>query len=169
MANSPQSRKRAKQAQERRSRNQGVRTRFRTVVKRARAAASDPERAREAFIMMQSCADNAARRGVVSRGTVSRLKRRINLIVKAAVASSAKLEAAWRCMIAEPSSPLLRLRTAQALRPRAAQALRLRTAQALRLRAAQALRLRTAQALRPRAAQALIYDDRARCQRTGIN
>ena len=77
MANTAQSIKRARQAETRRQRKQGVRTKCRTLVKRARIHA-DSEKSKDSFISMQSFLDRAGRKGIMHVKTVARLKRRIN-------------------------------------------------------------------------------------------
>lgn len=81
MANSPQSIKRARQAEKRRRHNQGIGTKFRTMVKRARATAGKKEAA-EAFATMQSAADSAARKGIIHPRKAARLKKRINALLR---------------------------------------------------------------------------------------
>ena len=82
MANTPQSIKRARQAQKRRQRNQTERTLFRTVVKRARAAAESGD-GKSAYTQMQSVVDRAARKNLFHHRTVARIKKRINNLIHA--------------------------------------------------------------------------------------
>ena len=86
MANSPQSAKRARQAERRRLRGQSLRSQFRTAAKKTRAAAQtgESETARKNFQAFQTIADRLADRGVVHHNTVSRLKSRINAELKKA-------------------------------------------------------------------------------------
>ena len=86
MANSPQSAKRARQAERRRLRGQSLRSQFRTAAKKTRAAAQtgESETARKNFQAFQTIADRLADRGVVHHNTVSRLKSRINADLKKA-------------------------------------------------------------------------------------
>ena len=90
MANSPQSIKRARQAVRRTKINQGVRTNFRTMIKRARAVvdSGDIKESRDAFRLAQSVADSTARRGLVHPRTVARLKSRINNAIRNAAQSA---------------------------------------------------------------------------------
>ena len=105
MANSPQSAKRARQAERRRLRGQSLRSQFRTAAKKTRAAAQtdDPEAARKNFRAFQTIADRLADRGVVHHNTVSRLKSRINADLKKARerAAHAKEQAARSAQAAE--------------------------------------------------------------------
>ena len=86
MANSPQSAKRARQAERRRLRGQSLRSQFRTAAKKTRAAAQtgESETARKNFRAFQTIADRLADRGIVHHNTVSRLKSRINADLKKA-------------------------------------------------------------------------------------
>lgn len=79
MANTNQSEKRARQNRTRRLRGQSFRSRYRTMVKRARAAADneDGKAFAEAFATMQSVADRAVAKKLMHRNTVARIKRRI--------------------------------------------------------------------------------------------
>lgn len=81
MANSPQSIKRIRQSETKRKINQGLRTKFRTMVKRARAAT--PDTAKAAFAEMQAVTDRAARRGIIHVNQAARLKTRINRMLRA--------------------------------------------------------------------------------------
>ena len=92
MANSPQSAKRARQAERRRLRGQSLRSQFRTAAKKTRAAAQtgESETARKNFQAFQTIADRLADRGVVHHNTVSRLKSRINADLKKAQERSAQ-------------------------------------------------------------------------------
>lgn len=88
MANTKQSEKRARQNITRRLRRQSVRSRCRTMIKKARVAAAttgDAEAFRAAFIAMQSVADRAVSKNLLHRNTVARLKRRINRTAAAKV------------------------------------------------------------------------------------
>lgn len=91
MANSPQSRKRARQGPGRRRRNVMLVTRFRTYLKKARAAAGagDAAAAREAFAGFVRIADSSVGKGIVHRNKVARLKRALSLSVKRLSAASA--------------------------------------------------------------------------------
>ena len=85
MANTKQSEKRARQGRARRLRGQAVRSRCRTMIKKARAAAgSDEKTARAAFTAMQSVIDGAAGKKLMPANAVSRIKRRMNKFLRAA-------------------------------------------------------------------------------------
>lgn len=88
MANSSQSIKRARQADRRRRRNQGVGTKFRTMLKRARAEAGGDDDAGN-FAAMQSAADIAARKGLIHPRRAARLKKRVNARLRQAQAAKA--------------------------------------------------------------------------------
>lgn len=96
MANSPQSSKRARQSVTHRLLNQSAKTRMRTLVKRTRAAAADPEKAKAAFADMQVAVDRAGRKGLIHPKTAARLKSRVNRLLKTggakAVAAKATAE-----------------------------------------------------------------------------
>ncbi|MCH9758164.1 MAG: 30S ribosomal protein S20 [Proteobacteria bacterium] len=94
MANSPQSIKRARQADVRRKRNQGVNTKFRTMVKRARSDVTDAETGKTMFSDMQAAADVAARKGIIHPRKASRLKQRINKSIRLQLANKADAPAA---------------------------------------------------------------------------
>ena len=105
MANTPQSAKRARQAERRRLRGQSLRSQIRTAVKKTRAAAGDgqTELAQKNFRAFQTIADRLAHRGVVHPNTIGRLKSRLNAELKKAQerAQDAKLRAAEAEKIAE--------------------------------------------------------------------
>ena len=84
MANSAQSTKRARQAETRRQRGQMLRTRYRTIVKRARAAikSGDAEAAKQAVMIMQSATDKTAAKGIIHANVAARIKSRINAQLK---------------------------------------------------------------------------------------
>jgi len=84
MANSPQSRKRARQEVVRRARNVTQRSRFRTYTKKARAAigAGDADAARAALGEFVSVADSAARKGIIHRNKAARLKSKLSAAAK---------------------------------------------------------------------------------------
>lgn len=84
MANSAQSAKRARQAQTRRARGQMLRTRYRTIVKRARTAikSGDAEAAKSAVMAMQSATDKTASKGIIHANAAARIKSRINAQLK---------------------------------------------------------------------------------------
>ena len=84
MANSAQSAKRARQAENRRQRGQMLRTRYRTIVKRARTACAsgDAEAAKQAVADMQTAADKTATKGIIHANAAARIKSRINAQLK---------------------------------------------------------------------------------------
>ena len=84
MANSPQARKRARQAEVSRQRNAGQRSRLRTYIKRARAAilAGDVDAARETTRTAQTEIDRACGHGLLHRNTAARYKSRLNRAVQ---------------------------------------------------------------------------------------
>ena len=86
MANSPQARKRAKQAQKRRLHNDSLESEMRTYVKRVRAAVENNEldNAKSAFSMAVSKIDNLAGKRVIHPNRAARLKSRLNRSIKAA-------------------------------------------------------------------------------------
>ena len=88
MANSPQSRKRARQEVAARARNVVQRSRFRTYAKKVRAALGegDPEKSKAAFAEFVSVADKAAGKGLIHPNKTARLKRRLSAATKALAA-----------------------------------------------------------------------------------
>ena len=91
MANSKQSEKRARQNQTRRIRGQAIRSRYRTMVKKVRAAATvgDADTFRAAYVAMQAAADGAVSKNLLHRNTVSRIKRRLNRLSPTANSATA--------------------------------------------------------------------------------
>jgi small subunit ribosomal protein S20 len=75
MANTKSAAKRARQSVKRSLHNRGVRTRLRTLQKRARVpAASDPQQIRTLI----SALDKAAKRNIIHRNAANRRKARLN-------------------------------------------------------------------------------------------
>ena len=74
MANTPSAEKRNRQTQKRRARNQGVRTRVKSAVKKVRETLERGElaAAQEAFKVAARAIDKASSKGVVHRNTASR-------------------------------------------------------------------------------------------------
>ncbi|HQR31005.1 MAG TPA: 30S ribosomal protein S20 [Anaeromyxobacteraceae bacterium] len=74
MANTRSAEKRNRQAQKRRARNQGVRTRVKSAVKKVRETLErgDTVAAQEAFKQAARVIDQASSKGVVHRNTASR-------------------------------------------------------------------------------------------------
>jgi small subunit ribosomal protein S20 len=75
MANTKQAKKRAAQNDKQKARNRAVKSSTRRTVKATRAAA--PEKAKEMLPVAASSLDVAARKGVLHKNTVARLKSRI--------------------------------------------------------------------------------------------
>lgn len=84
MANSPQARKRARQAERSRARNQVLRSRVRTAMKKARqaAAAGDAQAAMEAFRAAVPQIDSMVQKGILNKNAAARYKHRINERIK---------------------------------------------------------------------------------------
>jgi small subunit ribosomal protein S20 len=85
VANSPQARKRARQADKRRLANTAQRSTMRTAIKNVIKACADGDydNAKACFIKAQSNLDNFARKGLIAKNKASRLKSRLNSRVKA--------------------------------------------------------------------------------------
>ena len=85
MANSPQARKRARQAERRRAHNASMRSRMRTSVKHVVRAldAKDAEAAGEALKKAESLLDGAAGKGLIHKNKAARHKSRLNARLKA--------------------------------------------------------------------------------------
>ena len=79
MANSPQARKRSRQAERRRTRNASHRSRVRTSVKKVVAAieAGDREAASTALRLAEPVIDKMAAKGILHRNKAARHKRRL--------------------------------------------------------------------------------------------
>lgn len=80
MANSPQARKRARQAEKHRMRNAGMRSMMRTQVKRVVYAieAGDKTSAQDAYKAAVPVLDNMARKGLIHKNKAARHKSRLN-------------------------------------------------------------------------------------------
>ena len=85
MANSPQAKKRARQAEDARQRNAGQRSAMRTTVKKLQAAieSGDKKLAAEAYKAAVPALDKMARKGVIHKNTAARSKSRLNNAVRA--------------------------------------------------------------------------------------
>ena len=85
MANSPQARKRARQAEKRRSHNASLRSLVRTNIKRVVAAIDkgNAEAAREAYTQAVPVIDRMADKGIIHKNKAARHKSRMNARVKA--------------------------------------------------------------------------------------
>lgn len=88
MANSPQARKRARQAEKRRSHNASLRSLVRTSIKRVVAAIStgDAEQARDAYAKAVPVIDRMADKGIIHKNKAARHKSRLSAQVKALTA-----------------------------------------------------------------------------------
>jgi len=80
LANSAQSRKRARQAERHRQRNASYRSMFRTFIKKVVAAieAGDKEQAREAYQRAVAVIDKTANKGLIHKNKAARHKSRLN-------------------------------------------------------------------------------------------
>lgn len=89
MANTPQARKRAKQAEVRRQRNAGQRSTFRTAIKKVLAAVQtgDVENAKTAYSAAVPVIDGAVTKGLIHKNKAARHKSRLNSKVKALAAA----------------------------------------------------------------------------------
>ncbi|MFV0276968.1 MAG: 30S ribosomal protein S20 [Parahaliea sp.] len=88
MANSPQARKRARQAEKRRSQNASLRSLVRTQIKKVIAAvvSGDAEKARAAYASAVPVIDRMADKGVIHKNKAARHKSRLSAKVKALAA-----------------------------------------------------------------------------------
>ena len=84
MANSPQARKRAHQAEQRRIHNQTLRSRMRSAIKKVRAAAAsgNAQAANEAFRSAVPAIDTMVNKGILPKNTAARYKHRLNASIK---------------------------------------------------------------------------------------
>ena len=85
MANSPQAKKRARQAEKRRTHNASLRSVVRTSIKKVIAAigSGDPEQARAAYAAAVPVIDRMADKGIIHKNKAARHKSRLNAQVKA--------------------------------------------------------------------------------------
>ncbi len=85
MANSPQAKKRARQAEKRRTQNNGQRSLVRTVIKKVISAvdAGDAELAQAAYKSAVPVIDSMADKGILHKNKAARHKSRLNTHVKA--------------------------------------------------------------------------------------
>ncbi|OED39215.1 30S ribosomal protein S20 [Chromatiales bacterium (ex Bugula neritina AB1)] len=85
MANSPQAKKRARQAENHRARNAGMRSMMRTHVKKVVYAieAGDKEAAQSAYQAAVPVLDSMARKGLVHKNKAARHKSRLNQQIRA--------------------------------------------------------------------------------------
>ena len=85
MANSPQARKRAKQAEKRRQHNAGFRSMVRTYLKKVLAAidSGNQEEAKAAYEAAVPVLDRMADKGIIHKNKAARHKSRLSAQVKA--------------------------------------------------------------------------------------
>jgi small subunit ribosomal protein S20 len=85
VANSPQARKRARQAERRRQHNAGYRSMFRTFIKKVVAAinAGDKSGAQEAYKSAVAIIDKTANKGLIHKNKAARYKSRLNARIHA--------------------------------------------------------------------------------------
>jgi small subunit ribosomal protein S20 len=85
VANSPQARKRARQAEKRRAHNSSLRSLVRTVIKKVNAAISsgDSAAAKAAYNSAVPVLDRMADKGIIHKNKAARHKSRLNALVKA--------------------------------------------------------------------------------------
>ncbi len=85
MANTPGSKKRARQAVKRRSHNTGLRSMVRTYVKKviSLAESGDYEASQAAYLEAVPKIDNMAGKGIIKKNKAARWKSRLNAKVKA--------------------------------------------------------------------------------------
>lgn len=85
MANTAQSRKRARQAERHRQRNASYRSMFRTFIKKVIAAveAGDKEQAQSAYNQAAAMIDKTANKGLIHKNKASRQKSRLNARIRA--------------------------------------------------------------------------------------
>jgi small subunit ribosomal protein S20 len=85
LANSAQSRKRARQGEKRRQHNAGLRSRFRTNIKKVQAAisAGDKSAAETAYKEAVTVIDKTESKGLIHENKAARHKSRLNAQIKA--------------------------------------------------------------------------------------
>ena len=85
MANSPQARKRARQATTHNKRNAAVRSQFRSAIKKVNYAidAGDKPAAEAAYKAATPVIDNTCNKGLIHRNKASRHKSRLNTRIRA--------------------------------------------------------------------------------------
>ncbi|MBM69551.1 MAG: 30S ribosomal protein S20 [Haliea sp.] len=85
MANSPQARKRARQAEKRRAHNASLRSLVRTNIKKviAAIATGDAEQAKAAYASAVPVIDRMADKGIIHKNKAARHKSRLNTQIKA--------------------------------------------------------------------------------------
>ena len=85
MANTPQARKRARQADKRRAHNAGLRSLVRTNLKKVQAAIGNgnKEQAQQAYTAAVPVVDRMADKGIIHKNKAARHKSRLNAQIKA--------------------------------------------------------------------------------------
>ncbi|MGV8844612.1 MAG: 30S ribosomal protein S20 [Pseudomonas sp.] len=85
MANTPSAKKRAKQAEKRRSHNSSLRSMVRTYIKNVVKAidAKEPEKAQAAYVLAVPIIDRMADKGILHKNKAARHKSRLNAHIKA--------------------------------------------------------------------------------------
>lgn len=85
MANTPQSRKRARQSVKRRAHNTSLRSKLRTYIKKVRYAIADgnKQEAQAAFTNAVPVIDRMAGKGFIHKNAAARYKSRLNAQIKA--------------------------------------------------------------------------------------
>lgn len=85
MANSPQARKRARQAEKSRDANQGVRSRLRTFIKNVKKAiaSGDKAAAEKSYTAAVPVIDGSVSKGLLHKNKAARHKSRLNAQVRA--------------------------------------------------------------------------------------
>jgi len=85
LANTSQSRKRARQAEKRRQHNAGYRSMFRTFIKNLVAAieSGDKSKAQETYKTVASVIDKTANKGLIHKNKAANQKARLNARIKA--------------------------------------------------------------------------------------
>jgi small subunit ribosomal protein S20 len=88
VANSPQAKKRARQAEKSRTHNASLRSMVRTYLKRVVAAieSGDQEAAKAAYVAAVPVLDRVADKGIVHKNKAARHKSRLNAKIKAMAA-----------------------------------------------------------------------------------
>ncbi|WP_339668595.1 30S ribosomal protein S20 [Dasania marina] len=88
MANSPQAKKRARQAEKRRQHNASLRSMVRTSIKKVLAAidGGNAEEAQTAYVAAVPVIDRMADKGIIHKNKAARHKSRLNAKVKALAA-----------------------------------------------------------------------------------
>ena len=88
MANSPQAKKRARQAEKRRQHNASLRSMVRTSIKKviAAVATGNAEEAKNAYLAAVPVIDRMADKGIIHKNKAARHKSRLNAQVKALAA-----------------------------------------------------------------------------------